>query len=163
MKKLPGALFAVALAVLIGFAARTWLFSAVRIAGTSMESTLHSGDIVLIIRSASAPEHGDIVECTFDSRSGTYVKRIIGLPGDSVEYSGGELLLNGRPRSEPYTSSETEDIIITLGPDEYLVLGDNRAESYDSRAEDMGCIRRDQILGRARWILWPISRFGPVE
>ena len=93
----------------------------------------------------------------------SYIKRVIGLPGDTVEFSGGQLIVNGRPLSEPYVSSETEDMCINLGMDEYFVLGDNRAESYDSRAEDMGCISHDQFCGRVRWILWPVDRFGPIE
>lgn len=162
MKRLLTAVLALAVAIGLGFAARTWLFSAVRIAGTSMEDTLVSGDVVLITR-WEAPERGSVMQCTFTGRGGSYVKRVIGLPGDTVEFSGGQLIANGQPLSEPYVSSETEDMRITLGADQYFVLGDNRAESYDSRAEDMGCIRRDQFLGRARWILWPVSRFGPVE
>ena len=162
MKRLLSALLAIALAVGLGFAARTWLVSTVRIAGSSMEDTLVSGDVALATR-WEEPERGAVMQCTFPGRSGSYVKRVIGLPGDEIEFSGGQLIVNGRPLSEPYVSSETEDMRITLGPDEYFVLGDNRAESYDSRAEDMGCISRDHFLGRVRWILWPVSRFGPVE
>ena len=163
MKRLLSIALALLIAIGMGFAIRTWLFSAVHIAGTSMGSTLRSGDIALVTRFERNPSRGDVMECTFTGRSGSYVKRVIGLPGDTVEFIGGALVLNGRPLSEPYVTSETDDMRITLGPNEYFVLGDNRAESYDSRAEDMGCIRRDQFLGRARWILWPLNRFGPVE
>lgn len=162
MKRLIGILLALILALGLGYAARTYLFSTVRIAGASMETTLHSGDIVLITR-WEGPAHASVMQCTFDGRDSSYVKRVIGQPGDTVGFSDGALFLNGRPLSEPYVSSETDDMTITLGPDEYFVLGDNRAESYDSRAEDMGCLRRDQFLGRARWILWPLYRFGPVQ
>ncbi len=162
MKRLLTGLLALAIAVCLGFAARTWLFTTVRIAGSSMEDTLLSGDLLLLTR-FGAPERGSVMQCTFAGRSGSYIKRVVGLPGDTVEFSEGQLIVNGRPLSEPYVSSETEDMRIALGEDEYFVLGDNRAESYDSRAEDMGCIRRDQFLGRARWILFPLSRFGPAE
>lgn len=162
MKRLLSILLALAFALGIGYAARTCLFSTVRIAGASMETTLHSGDVVLVTR-WEGPEHGAVMQCTFDGRDSSYVKRVIGQPGDTIEFSASALLFNGRPLSEPYVSSETDDMTVTLGPDEYFVLGDNRAESYDSRAEDMGSIRREQFLGRARWILWPVSRFGPVQ
>lgn len=162
MKRLLIWLLVLAIAIGTGFAARTWLFSAVRIAGSSMEDTLVSGDVALVTR-WEAPVRGCIMQCTFTGRSGSYVKRVIGLPGDVIEFSDGQLIVNSRPLSEPYVSSETEDMCITLGADEYFVLGDNRAESYDSRADDMGCIHRDQFLGRVRWILWPINRFGFVE
>lgn len=162
MKRLLTALLVLAVAIGIGFAARTWLFSTVRIAGSSMENTLISGDIALVTHFGK-PERGSIMQCTFTGRSGSYVKRVIGLPGDTIEFSAGQLFVNSRPLSEPYVTSATEDMCITLGEDEYFVLGDNRADSYDSRADDMGCIHRDQFLGCVRWVLWPINRFGFVE
>ena len=163
MKRALTFILTVVIAAAAGIAARTWLVSTVRIAGTSMADTLLSGDVVLTTRIGGEPEFGDVVECTFPGRSGSYVKRIVGLPGDTVEFIDGSLLRNGRPLSEPYVSSYTDDMRIELGEDEYFVLGDNRAESYDSRAEDMGCISRSRILAAAQWILWPIDRFGPVE
>lgn len=162
MKRLIGLLLVLAFALGAGYAARTYLFSTVRIAGASMENTLHSGDVVLITR-WEKPSYGSVMQCTFEGRDSSYVKRVIGAPGDKIEFANGELTLNGRPLSEPYVSSETEDMSIALGPDEYFVLGDNRAESYDSRAEDMGCLDLSQFLGRARWIVWPLHRFGPVQ
>lgn len=162
MKRILALLLIFTLALGMGYAARTFLFSTVRIAGTSMENTLYSGDIALVTR-WEQPVHGAVMQCTFDSRDSSYVKRVIGVPGDSVEFQDGVLTLNQRPLSEPYVSSETENTTVFLGYDQYFVLGDNRAESYDSRAEDMGFIRRDNFLGRVRWILWPLSRFGPVE
>lgn len=162
MKRALSLLIALCLALAAGFAARTYLFTTVRIAGSSMEGTLLSGDVVLICR-WETPERGNVMQCTFPGRSGTYVKRVIGLPNDTIEFSSGALTVNGRPLSEPYVSSPTEDMYIALGEDEYFVLGDNRAESYDSRAEDMGCLSSSQFCGRARWILWPLYRFGPVE
>ena len=101
--------------------------------------------------------------CAFDGREDTYVKRVVGLPGDEIAFSEGQLTVNGQPVSEPYVSSPTDDFQITVGEGEYFVLGDNRAESYDSRAEDMGCVGRDGLLGRVRWILWPLDRFGGLE
>ncbi len=162
MKKALIAILALILALAAGFAARTWLFTAVRISGTSMEDTLISGDVALVARWMK-PHRRHVMLCTFPGRDASYVKRVAGLPGDTVEFADGALFLNGRPLSEPYVSSGTEDMIVGLGVDEYFVLGDNRAESYDSRAEDMGAISLDQFHGRAVWILWPLSRFGPVE
>lgn len=149
-------------ALAAGLAVRTWGFTAVTVAGTSMNDTLFSGDVVLVTRFGSI-SNGDVVQTSFSGRGGSYIKRVIGLPGDVVEYADSALILNGRPLSEPYVSSTTENMRIALGEDEYFLLGDNRAESYDSRAEDMGCVSRSQISGRVQWILWPVSRFGPVE
>ena len=150
-------------AICLGLAARKWLVTTVRIAGSSMEDTLCSGDVALVLRLYGAPKRGDVVQCAFPGRDGAYVKRVIGLPGETVDCRDGALHINGRALSEPYVSSHTEDFHAALGADEYLVLGDNRAESYDSRAEDMGCISARNLLGRVCWILWPLNRFGPVE
>ena len=150
-------------AVCLGLAARKWLVTTVRIAGNSMEDTLCSGDVALVLRQYTEPKRGDVVQCAFAGRDGDYVKRLIGLPGEVVECRDGQLFVDGRAISEPYVSSATEDFRAEPGADEYLVLGDNRAESYDSRAADMGCISADSLLGRVCWILWPLNRFGPVE
>lgn len=163
MKGVLRAALIVALTVALGLLARTHLVSTVRIEGTSMESTLQSGDVALVWKPMRNPKRGDVVWCVFPQRDGTYVKRLVGLPGDTLEYTDGALLQNGRPVSEPYVSSGTEDFAVVLNDDEYYALGDNRAESYDSRAEDMGTLHRDDLLGKVVWILWPPSRFGPVE
>ena len=150
----------------LGLAVRAWGFGLVRISGTSMNDTVRSGDIVLVTRFdyrlGGSPAFGDIVECRFEGRSHTYVKRVVGLPGEVIAFEGGALYRDGSALSEPYVSSATEDYRITLGEDEYLVLGDNRRESYDSRMEDMGPIGADGFVGRVRMIVWPASRFGAV-
>lgn len=155
------------IAVLLGLAARQWLVGTVRIAGSSMSGTLAGGDIALVTRfdylGGRAPARGDVVQCRFPDRSGSYVKRVIGLPGETVEFSGGALYIDGVHIPEPYVTSPTGDFCTELGTDEYLVLGDNRIESYDSRAEDMGCIPQEYLLGRVRLILWPFSRIDIVE
>lgn len=163
MKRLLKVALLLAVAVALGLLARRWMATPVRIAGSSMEDTLLSGDVALVARLYGDARRGDVVQCRFPGRDGTYVKRVIGLPGDVVEFRDGALTVNGRPVSEPYVSSPTEDMRATLGADEFFVLGDNRAESYDSRAEDMGCVRGDDLLGRVCWILWPLNRVGPVE
>lgn len=162
MKRALRLLLTLALAAGVGLAVRTWVASPVRISGSSMRDTLASGDVVLIVRFGGYAR-GDIVECTFPGRDGRYVKRLIGLPGETVEARGGQLYIDGRAVSEPYVSSLTEDFAIRLGEDDYLLLGDNRAESYDSRAADMGCVSEEALLGRAVWRIWPLSAFGLIE
>lgn len=160
------AALAVLLAVAAGFMLRLYVFGTVRVAGVSMQDTLKSGDLALVTRleyAGRGPNRGDVVECRFPGRDDTYVKRIVGLPGDEIAFTGGQLTVNGSPVSEPYVSTPTEDYAIALGEDEYLALGDNRDESYDSRMADMGPIGRADILGQVRWILFPMSRFGPIQ
>lgn len=136
-----------------------FVFHTVHVNGTSMVDTLRSGDIVLVTRfdyaGSKQPRRGDIVECSFSGRSGTYIKRVIGLPGETVEIIDSRTYINGETLSEPYATGPSEDYRAVLGEDEYLVLGDNRAESYDSRAEDMGFISNENLLGRVRLVLWP--------
>ena len=170
MKRLPAALRAVLVVVAvvaIGLCARRWLIGTVRVAGTSMQDTLQSGDIALVTRfdylAGRAPDRGSVVECRFPGRSDTYIKRVVGLPGDTIRFSGGTLSVNGQVVPEPYLSSPTDDYEITLGEDEYLVLGDNRAESYDSRMADMGPIGANAFLGRVRCVAWPPGRIGIVK
>ena len=170
MKRLPTALkivLVIAAVMAVGLCARRWLIGAVRVAGTSMQDTLQSGDIVLLTRfdylAGRAPDRGSVVECRFPGRNDTYIKRVVGLPGEVIRFSGGILAVNGLEVSEPYVSSPTDDYEIALGEGEYLVLGDNRVESYDSRMADMGPIGADAFLGRVRWVAWPPNRTGIVE
>ena len=88
---------------------------------------------------------------------------MVGLPGEVIRFTAGTLTVNGQPVEEPYVSTPTEDYELRLGEGEYLVLGDNRAESYDSRMADMGPLGADAFLGRVRCILWPPGRIGPVR
>ena len=139
---------------------RLFVFHLVRIEGNSMQDSLCSGEIALVTRFdyrfGGTPARGDVVECRFPGRVDTYVKRVIGLPGETVEIHGGKTYIDGAALDEPYVFSIAEDFSISLGENEYLVLGDNRAESYDSRAEDMGPIGAEDMLGRVRLSVWPL-------
>ena len=153
--------------VALGLAVRLWGVGLVRVSGASMNNTLISGDFVLVTRfdyrGGSTPQRGDVVECHFPGREDTYIKRVVGLPGDSISFQSGFLSLNGEAVSESYVSSVTDDYQIDLGDDQYLLLGDNRAESYDSRMPDMGAVGAEAFAGRVRYIVWPPNRVGAVK
>ena len=170
MKYLRGvirAVLALAAAIILCLCIRRWCVGTVRVAGASMADTLCSGDVVLVSRfdysDGRSPRRGHVVECRFPGRSDTYIKRVVGLPGDEIAFFGGALTVNGSVVPEPYVSSGTGDYSIRLGDDEYLVLGDNRAESYDSRMEDMGPIDSGAFTGRVRFVIWPIQRIGAIR
>ena len=135
------------------------MFDPVIVRGESMRDTFVSGSLVLA-QKTGVIARGDIVRCRFPDREGTYIKRLIGLPGETLTCVGGTVYADGVPLTEPYVTSLTEPFEVTLGEDEYFVLGDNRAESYDSRETDMGAIRREDILGRVVWTVLPIDRCG---
>ena len=161
------AILLVAAVVALGFGLRRWVACTVRVAGTSMQDTLRASDVALVTRfdyrRGRGPSRGDVVQCVFPGRSDTYIKRVVGLPGETIRFSGGALTVDGQPVEEPYVSTPTEDYELRLGQGEYLVLGDNRAESYDSRMAEMGPVGANAFLGRVRCILWPPERIGPVQ
>lgn len=164
LKKTLPTILALMLFAAICLMLHLFVFHTVRVEGTSMADTLRSGDIVLATRfdylGGRTARRGDIVECSFPGRSGRYIKRVIGLPGDLVEIIDSRVYINGEPLSEPYASGPSEDYSAQLGEDEYLVLGDNRSQSYDGRAEDMGFIHDENLLGRVRMVLWPFRRIN---
>ena len=170
MKALRGALkLAILLAVVlaVGLGLKRWVAGTVRVAGTSMQDTLRAADVALVTRfdysRGQGPRRGVVVQCLFPGRSDTYIKRVVGLPGESIRFADGVLTVDGQPFEEPYVSTPTEDYAVVLGDGEYLVLGDNRANSYDGRMADMGLIARDAFLGRVRWVIWPPAHIGPVH
>ena len=131
-----------------------------------MEPTLNSADIVVVTKFdylLSGPSRGDVTLCRLPehSESETYLKRVAAIPGDTYAIRGGVAYLNGEVADEPYATGTEgcEDFEVTLAENEYLVLGDNRLESYDSRAADVGVLSRADFIGRARLKVWPLEQF----
>ncbi len=162
MRRILGWFLALALAVGLGLFTREYVFTLTRVAGDSMEGTLEMGDVVLVTRFdylKNPPGRFDVVQVAFPGRDGKYLKRVIGLPGETVDIISGVVHINGIALDEPYARLSQDDIHAVLGADAYFVLGDNRPESYDSREEDMGAIGADAFLGRVRAVVWPLNRF----
>lgn len=143
--------------------------------GASMETTLSDGDNLIVDKISYRfrnPQRFDIIVFPFQYKENTYyIKRIIGLPGETVQIDEqGNIYINGEKLKESYGREiiRPENIgiaaePIVLGEDEYFVMGDNRNNSTDSRTEIVGNIHRDEIIGRA-WIrIWPFSKFGVLK
>lgn len=161
MKRTVKWLLLLACAAAVGLLARRYVISVSGVAGDSMNDTLVTGDYVLVSRldyALGKPRRGDIAQLEIPGRGGLYIKRVIGLPGETVEIIGGEVHINGQALSEDYATISADDYYIELGADEYFVLGDNRPASYDSREEDFGVISAGLFRGRVRAILWPMDR-----
>jgi len=95
----------------------------------------------------------------------SYIKRVIGLPGDVVRIDGGLVRVNGEALREDYVPPEYRDGLsmpeLKVGPDHYFVLGDHRSTSSDSRS--WGLVRRNQVYGKAVFVYWPLQKIGPVH
>ena len=151
-----------------------WYFGQkVSTVGDSMNPVLYNGDVTLvnrIIYNASAPKRGDIIvfKPKGNENSHYYIKRIIGLPGETVEFLEGEIYINGEKLTEDYATTEIKDVGIVkekmeLSGDEYFVLGDNRANSEDSRMADVGNVKRSYIYGKVWFVLSPQKHFGLIK
>lgn len=141
--------------------------------GQSMESTLSNNDNLIVDKLTyhfHEPKRFDIVVFPFHQEENTfYIKRIIGMPGETVYIDEqGTIYINNEVLEESYGKEVILDAglayePITLGDDEYFVMGDNRNNSSDSRDPTVGNISRSDIIGRA-WIrIWPLDKFGVLE
>lgn len=138
--------------------------------GRSMNATLNDGDNLIVEKISyrfSDPQRFDII--VFPPQGSPkehYIKRIIGLPGETVQIDEeGNIYIDGEILEEDYGLETIQNPgrasePITLGDDEYFVLGDNRNNSTDSRSEKVGNVKRDTITGRAWLRIWPLSDIG---
>ena len=168
------------LAYLLCVLCLTWLVIAfvgqrTKVDGSSMEPTLSDGDNLIVDKISYRfrdPRRFDIIVFPFKYKEDTYyIKRIIGLPGETVQIDAeGNIYIDGELLEESYGREIIRaDKIgiaaqpILLGEDEYFVMGDNRNNSQDSRTEVVGNIRREDIIGRAWVRIWPIADFGILK
>lgn len=141
--------------------------------GDSMKPILENGDVTLINRivyDASMPKRGDIIAFLpkGNEHSHYYIKRIIGLPLETVEIKNGEIFINGIKLEEEYQTTKIEDAGIAnekiqLEGDEFFVLGDDRRNSEDSRMADVGNVKRSYIYGKVWFVFSPTKHMGFVK
>lgn len=151
----------------------TFVGQRTQVIGSSMEPTLTDGDNLIVDKISyrfEEPERFDIIVFPFEYADKTYyIKRIIGMPGETVQIDGaGNIYINGEILEESYGREVMQNPgraadEITLGQDEYFVLGDNRNNSSDSRDPSVANIKKENIIGRAFVRIWPLNYFGILK
>jgi len=157
--------FAFAIAIFIV----VFVVQPVKVEGTSMQPRLVDQERIFVNRFIyrfKDVRRGDVVVFWFPKdRSKSFIKRVLGIPGDEVEIRNGIVYVNGARMSEPYLKPEFQDYKsfrkAVVPADQYFVLGDHRNSSNDSRS--WGFVTQDLIYGKAIFSYWPFSRFGVVE
>ena len=144
---------------------KAFIVTPIKVNGESMYPTLEEGDIMILNKTAyyfNKPKRFDIV--VVDMPDEYLIKRVIGLPGEQIEYKDNTLYVDGKKVKENFEHGKTDDFNIKkLGSDTvpegyYLVLGDNRGNSLDSR--ELGFMKEEQLLGRTNLIILPFDRIG---
>lgn len=150
--------------ILVVVLIRTFLFTPIKVNGNSMDDTLHDGDTMILNKISMKLNGIKRFQIVVIKTSDTYlIKRIIGLPGETIEYKNGKLYINDKEYKDPYYKDDNtgnfEKVIIPEGY--YYVMGDNRSVSIDSRI--IGVVNEQDILGVTNLILFPLSDFGLVD
>ena len=175
-KKIAEAIILVVVSVVLLFGIPRYVMERVVVDGPSMEITLQDGDHILvekISRYFGALNRFDVVvfypdEETKKADGRYYVKRIIGLPGETVRITGNSIYIDDVLLEESFGSTEMESAgiaadSVTLGEDEYFVLGDNRGISKDSRSASLGAVPLSRMEGRLVLRIFPFRKFGTVD
>ncbi len=157
-------------ALLLALLITTYVAHHTSVEGSSMEPTIEDGS-QLVVEQISyylhEPERFDVI--VFPNNQGAnYIKRIIGLPEETIQIKDGYVYINDKQLEEDYGKEIIEDSglavdKITLKKDEYFVLGDNRNGSIDSRRTDIGAVKREQIKGKAWLCFYPFTKFGTIK
>ncbi len=185
MKNLREWIVSIAVALLIVFVVRTFVFTIIRVDGQSMQPTLYNNErlfVTVIDARIWGPSRGDIVICNYPGRYMTYlfgirsktyfVKRVVAVPGDTVSRKDGITSVTNADAGEAVDLDAAfqgiyggDDYTYTLARGEYFVVGDNRGNSHDSRdwndsdpSRDVGPITKDMIVGRVHAVIWPLNR-----
>lgn len=150
----------------------TYVGQRTKVSGDSMQATLQDGDNLIVDKISYRfrdPKRFEIIVFPYRYAEDTYyIKRIIGLPGETVQINDGYVYINGELLDENYglevmNNAGNAENPIELGEDEYFVLGDNRNHSADSRESSVGVLHRDELIGRAWVRIWPLKSIGVVS
>jgi len=159
---------AVVIAVLVAVTLKSFVFSTSIVEGESMDPTLSDGEKIVfnkLVYNVGKPKHGDIVIIKKPYKY--YVKRVIALPGETIEMKNHILYIDGKQVEQSYISQEAREKTGNFGPmtlpsESYFVMGDNRAVSKDSRngQNGLGLIKEDEIIGKSEFIYYPITQWS---
>jgi signal peptidase I len=159
------------LSVLIAIVVILFLYQPVKVEGTSMMPSLQNDERIFINKfvyrfGISDIGRGDTVVFLYPGDpTKSYIKRVIGIPGDTIEIDNGKVIVNKKPIAEPYVAEDNRDQITmalkTVPTDQYFVLGDHRSSSNDSRS--WGWVPRQNIYGKAVFVYWPLEDLGAVH
>ena len=164
--------FQIAIVCFIAFVLVWYFGKRVSVIGNSMNPELGNGDVTLInkvIYNMSTPKRGDVIAYASNGNDASHysIKRIVGLPGETIEIQDGKILINSKEIKERYQTTAIEDVGVLsepmkLGNNEYFVLGDDRQNSEDSRNVDIGNVKRTDIVGKV-WFVIAGENFGFVR
>ena len=143
---------------------RTFIVTPAIVDGASMDYTLEDGQLVFInklVYNIKDVERFDIVVLNNEEDNDRIIKRIIGLPNETIEYNNNQLYVNGKLVEQNYEVEATEDFTVVTKENEYFVLGDNRDVSKDSRM--LGNFNEKDIIGRVNFRILPFKKFGSIQ
>lgn len=173
LKDLLGTSIYLLIVLVLTFLVVTYVGQRTKVSGSSMEPTFSDGDNLIVDKISyrfEDPERFDIIVFPFRYTEKTYyIKRIIGLPGETIYIDEeGNIYIDGEVLKEDYGKEIIVDPgrayePITLGADEYFVMGDNRNNSSDSRDPAVGNIHRDEFIGKAWMRIWPFDKMGMIK
>ena len=165
-----------ALIILVVVTIRIFIFDPVRVDGPSMDTTLTNGEIVILNKFEYRKkdiERYDVVvlKITDPSSKETkqIIKRVIGLPNEVIEIKDNKVYADGKELDNSFTSSKSDDFDMSkigldkIPGDSYLVMGDNRDVSLDSRYTEVGTIKKEQIIGKASIVIWPLNKIKVIK
>ena len=159
-KALSGTVYVLTIVAAVAVLIATLILPVLQIEGTSMEPTLYGGDVVLLMKTTRF-QRGDL--CGFTWNNKLLIKRVIGVPGDWIEIdTDGTVFLNGEKLDEPYVQQRAFgecdlEFPFQVPAEQYFVIGDMRESSIDSRNTLIGCIAKDQIVGKVFFRVWPFK------
>jgi len=161
----------IAVSVVIAVVVIVFIYQPVRVEGTSMMPGLVDQERIFVNKfiyrlGMGDISRGDLVVFWYPAdQAKSYIKRVIGLPGDIISIDRGAVDINGRRLEEDYVPEEYRDTLSTapkkVEPDHYFVLGDHRNSSNDSR--NWGLVPRSCIYGKAVFVYWPLEKMGPLR